>query len=111
MKKYLYTAMALVLAASLFTGCGCTNRNVSDHPNGLITDPTTMTTNPMPTMTTPPENTTIPHRETTAPTHAATEPMTTDATIETGTGDTGATDDTGMMPSDGARGRAHSNGR
>ena len=71
MKKYLYTAMALLLAASLFTGCGCTNRNVSENPNGLITDPTTMTTSPIPTMTTPPEVTTMPTRETTAPTQAA----------------------------------------
>ena len=110
MKKHLYTAMALVLAASLFTGCGCTNRNVSDHPNGLITDPTTMTTNPMPTMTTPPENTTLPHRETTAPTHAATEPMTTDATMDT-EGTTDGTGETGMMPTDGTHGRARSNGR
>lgn len=111
MKKYLYTAMALLLTASLFTGCGCTNRNVSENPNGLITDPTTMTTSPIPTMTTPPEVTTMPTRETTAPTHATTEPMTTDAPMETEHGSTGATDDTGLMPSDGAKGRNRINGR
>ena len=69
MKKYICTAMALLMAASLFVGCGCTNRNVSDHPGGRITDPTTAT-NPMPTMTEPTT------RPSTAPTTEGTMPST-----------------------------------
>ena len=106
MKKYICTALALLIAASVFVGCGCTNRNVSNQPGGMITDPTTVpTTNPMPTKTTPPEDTTVPHRETTSPTHATTEPaMTdmTDATVDTQPG-TGTTE--GTMPSDAGRSR------
>lgn len=62
MKKYILTAFALLMAVSMMTGCGCSNRNVSDQPGGMITDPTNIpaTTNPMPTMTTPPEDTTRP---------------------------------------------------
>lgn len=105
MKKYFATALALLLAASLFTGCGCTNRNVSDHPGGIITDPTTVapSTNPIPTMTTPPEPSTVPHSETTMPTYD-TAPGMTDATVDTesgtgDTGDTGGTMDTEPAPS------------
>ncbi len=76
MKKYICTALALLMAASLFVGCGCTNRNVSTNPNGKVTEPTTVApTNPIPTMTTPYEETTHPtetHRETTSPTHETT---------------------------------------
>lgn len=93
MKKYICTALALLMAASLFVGCGCTNRNVSDHPGGKITEPTTIvpTTNPMPTMTTPPNETTRAteetRHETTAPTHGATE----HTVVPDHTGATGAT--------------------
>lgn len=84
MKKYICTAMALLMAASLFVGCGCT-RNVNTRPDGMITEATIMpTTNPMPTMTTPSEETTrattepTTHRETTEPAHRETsEPATT----------------------------------
>lgn len=104
MKKYLCMALALLAAASLFTGCGCTNRNVSDNPNGMITKPTTVpTTNPTPTMTTPPEETT---RPTTAPTTEATVP-TTDMTLPGGMDDsapTDMTDGTGTA-TEGARSR------
>lgn len=89
MKKYICTALALVMAASLFVGCGCTNRNVSDHPGGKITDPTTAATNPMPTMTTPPEEST---RATTAPTQESTLPSTGE------TNGTDSTNGTGIMP-------------
>lgn len=78
MKKYICTAMALLMAASLFVGCGCT-RNVNQRPDGMITESTIApTTNPMPTMTTPPEESTrattepTTHRETTEPTHRET---------------------------------------
>lgn len=97
MKKYICTALALLVAASMFVGCGCTNRNVSDQPNGIITDPTTGIpgTNPMPTMTTPTEEstraTTEPHRETTTPTQVTTEPGSSDHTGATGS----VTDSTG----------------
>lgn len=116
MKQYLCTALALLLAASMFTGCGCTNRNVSNQPEGMITDPTNVapSTNPMPTMTTPPTETTMPHRETTEPTHDFTEPGMTDGTLDTqpGTGESGDTGETGpSMPSDPARSRGRSIGR
>ena len=108
MKKYISIALVLALAASVLTGCGCTNQNVSDNPGGMVTSPTTVapTTHPMPTMTTPPEQTT---RPATTPTTQATRPTETiipgipgdstptDMTDETGT----ATDGTGtgrMMP-------------
>lgn len=101
MKKYFCTALALLLAASLFTGCGCTNQNVSNDPNGKVTAPTNApATNPMPTMTTPPTQATTPTRETTAPTQTTTEPGitgSTDATIDTEPG-TGSTDDTFTEP-------------
>lgn len=88
MKKYLCTALALMMAASLFVGCGCTNRNVSDDPSGKITKPTTAT-NPMPTMTEPSESTT---RPSTTPTTEGTMPS-------TGTTDgTDGTDGTGILP-------------
>lgn len=42
MKKYLCGAAAMVLLATMLFGCGM--RNVSDHPGGMITDPTTQST-------------------------------------------------------------------
>lgn len=104
MKKYICTALALLMAASLFVGCGCTNRNVSDQTDGMITDPTTMapTTNPMPTMTTPADETTRPNRETTLPSSAATDPTgETDHTAATGS----VTDSTDSTHSDDTRTR------
>lgn len=95
MKKYLCTALALVMAAALFVGCGCTNRNVSDHPGGIITDPTGNTTNPMPTMTTPTEVTTMP---TTLPTTEATMPSTGLPNGTEGIGSMDGTDGTGILP-------------
>ena len=73
MKQILCMALALALSAALLTGCGCTNPNVSNDPNGVITNPTTVapSTNPMPTMTTPPEESS---RETTMPTTGTTMP-------------------------------------
>ncbi len=94
MKKYLFTALALLLVAGFATGCGCTNRNVSDHPNGRITDPTTTPsmTSPIPTMTTPMDETTRP-METTQPATS----MPTMPTDSTSTGPiTDSTDETGM---------------
>ncbi len=53
MKKYLYSAAALLLAATMLFGCG--KQNVSDHKGGRITEPTseTPTIIPSPSMTTP----------------------------------------------------------
>ncbi len=42
MKKYLSGAAAMVLLATMLFGCGM--RNVSDHPGGVITDPTVHST-------------------------------------------------------------------
>ena len=91
MKKYICTAMALLMAASLFVGCGCTNRNVSDHPGGKITAPTAAT-NPMPTMTEPTTETT---RPSTVPTTEGTMPST---GATDGIGGMDETDGTGIMP-------------
>ena len=97
MKKYFCTALALLLAASLFTGCGCTNRNVSERPDGMITAPSTV--NPTPTMTTPTtevtRETTLPTTEATMPSTMATEPSMTDATVDTGNGMTGQSGESG----------------
>lgn len=107
MKKYICTALALLMVASIFVGCGCTNRNVSDHPNGAITDPTSIapTTNPIPTMTTPPDETTRPatepHRETTVPTHPTGTTGATEHPSATGS----VTDSTDGTNSDNARTR------
>ena len=97
MKQILSLALALVLTASLLTGCGCA-ANVSTHPGGMITEePTTRpTVMPTPTAT----------HETTRPTEA-TRPHMTDPT--TGSSETaGSTDATGpagegSMPTDTAR--------
>lgn len=53
MKKLICSAMALLMASTMFVGCG--KRNVSDHNGGKITEPTTVapTIIPEPTMTTP----------------------------------------------------------
>lgn len=70
MKKYSILALTLVLTAALFTGCGCTNRNVMP-----TTVPTTHAT------TAPTQATT---EMTTAPTHETTH--NTEATIDRGNG-------------------------
>lgn len=108
MKKYICTALALLMAASIFVGCGCTNRNVSTNPNGMITDSTTIapTTNPIPTMTTPHDETTRPaepHRETTAPTGTTGHTAPTDHTSATGS----VTDSTDGTHSENARTRSN----
>lgn len=72
MKKIATLALAVVLTAALFTGCGCTNRNVPP-----TTAPTTQAT--------------------TAPTHATTE-MTTVPTTEHTVPSTNATIDNGNGP-------------
>ena len=62
MKQILSLALALVLTAALFTGCGCT-ANVSTHPGGMITeDPRDPAIMPHPTATheTKPRETTQP---------------------------------------------------
>lgn len=98
MKRYLSIAMAVLLMAGVFTGCGCMDRNVSSHPGGMITEETTRPTiMPEPTAT----------HATTAPTEHRTEPTTTtDATIPGTTGTTNPTETTGM-----ARGRINNQPR
>lgn len=98
MKKYICAALAVVVMATMFVGCG--RRNVSDHPGGMITEATEhrpTATNPMPTMTEP------------ATTHA-TQPSTThgtESTRETTHNGTGpATESTGTThATEGARSR------
>ena len=115
MKKYIFTAFALLMAATMFVGCGCANRNVSDNPAGMITDPTSIpaTTNPMPTMTTPSEESTrpstVPHTETTMPSRPMDPSIGTEHTTPTDhTGATGSvTDSTDGTHSDNARIRNH----
>lgn len=106
MKRYLCIAMALVLMASLFVGCGC--QNVSERKDGRITEPTNL----LPTITTEPTHATT---RPTVETHPSTG---THPTIETRdpmhetTGSTGATDATnGSAPSDMPRARNRMDGR
>ena len=76
MKKFTMLFLVLVLAAAVFTGCGCRN---SQPMNTTV--PTTMPTTAPTTMPT-----TVPTTEaTTVPTTMATEPST-EATIEDGNG-------------------------
>ncbi len=53
MKKYICGAAGLLLAATMLFGCG--KSNVSEHPNGMITAPTSITPTmiPEPSMTAP----------------------------------------------------------
>ena len=57
MKKYLFSAAALVLLATMLFGCGM--KNVSEQPNGKVTEPTatTPTIIPEPTLTMPTDGT------------------------------------------------------
>ena len=75
MKKYSMLAIVLVLTASIFVGCGCTNQDMTN------TVPTVLPTNEevMPTT----RATTAP---TTAPTTEATAPTVTTETIDRGNG-------------------------
>ena len=93
MKKISILALALVLTAALFTGCGCRNNKPMN---------TVPTSRPA----------TVPTTEaTTVPTTHATEPHTTDATIDNGngplnTGTTEATNGTEHNGTTGNEGRA-----
>lgn len=98
MKKYICAALAVVMMATMFVGCG--RRNVSDHPGGMITEATEHrpATNPMPTMTEPATT----HATQPSTTHATSEP--TNETTHNTTGP--VTDATGAShPTDNARSR------
>ncbi len=87
MKKYICGAAALLLAATMLFGCG--RGNVSDHPNGRITDPTVE----MPTIIPEPTMTTDSTHSTTETTHPATS-----HTTETTHPATNPATDSTMMP-------------
>ena len=77
MKQILSLILAMVMAAALFTGCGCA-ANVSTEPNGMITEETTRpTVMPTPTAT---HETTRP-MESTLPTDASESTTPTDGTM------------------------------
>ena len=106
MKKYLCIAAAILVLSGCFTGCG--RKNVSDDPNGRITDPTVVTTAPIPE----PTMTTMPTVPTTPPTTRPTESN--NGSIHPSTGATDGMEpttdpslipDTGDAPMDNARGR------
>ena len=61
MKQFLSLTLALALTAALFTGCGCTASNVSNHPGGMITEESTVMPHPTATHATEPRETTLPH--------------------------------------------------
>lgn len=105
MKKYLLSAGALVLLAAMLFGCGM--KNVSEHPGGIITDPTDVmpTIIPEPSMTSPTENS--------GATGAAdpsryTEPTHTVPDGTTGTEPSGATAGTDPTDAPAGKGRASS---
>lgn len=61
MKRIVSLALALAMLSAVLTGCGCMDRTVSEHPSGVITDPTTMPTIlPTPTATHQPEESSLP---------------------------------------------------
>lgn len=105
MKKYFGAAAAFALAATLMTGCGCTNQN----NDGMITDPTTVST----TAATMPSSDTTPIA-TTDPVVTTESHVTTDTTVETTTHNAGdtttgtheTTDGTHESTGEGAVGRA-----
>lgn len=74
MKKYSIFILVLVLTAALFTGCGCTNRNMNTTPTVLPTNEENWTN----AATTAPTT-----QATTAPTTQPTEPS---QTIDRGNG-------------------------
>lgn len=96
MKKLICSAVALMMLATMFVGCG--RKNVSDNANGKITENTTQmpTIIPEPSVMTVPPATTVPHTTTPATTE---HPMTTEPhnTIET-TGPIVATETTTGSP-------------
>ncbi len=81
MKKYLCAAASLLLAATMLFGCG--NQNVSDHPNGKITDPTVAapTIIPEPTIMTDTTHPTSSAKESSHPTSEP--PRTTEPSAQT----------------------------
>lgn len=81
MKKYCIFALVIVLTAALFTGCGCTNRNM-DNTSAPTILPTTETT----------------RATTEATTKATTEPITDMTSAPTGTNSTNETIDNGNGP-------------
>ena len=99
MKKYICPAMALLMAASLFVGCGCTNKNKGGMP-----EPTVLPTNEE-------------LWESTAPTtRATTAPTTPSETYDRGNGPLedmipGSTDVTGTTGSTEAAGAAEGRSR
>ena len=93
MKKYVSLVLCLVLTASLFVGCGCTNRKMDDP-----TTPTVLPTNEEVWDTTAPATrpTAAPEsRPTTEPTRATTTPS--DAATDHGNG---PLEDTTIQPTD-----------
>ena len=104
MKKFIAAALALVLMAAMFTGCGCTN---SAAPTETITRPTVMPTT-QPTM--PSTEATMPSQpsmpaEGQGPTGAAGATDATGATEHSGT-----TETTTPMTKESGRVRSHING-
>ena len=102
MKKYLCAAVAILILAACFTGCG--KKNVSDDPNGRITDPTVET----PTMIPEPTVTTLPPP---VPPEFPTETMTRPTASNTGsvspsTGETGGMDTTPGTDNESATGES-----
>ena len=73
MKKYACFALAFVLTAALFTGCGCTNRNMDQATVPTVLPTTNATTEPTRATT----------EMTTAPTYAT---HATEETIHNGNG-------------------------
>lgn len=95
MKKYAYFALVFVLTAALFTGCGCTNRDMN-NTSAPTTQPTTSAT------TAPTQATT---HATTEPTIHDNLPGTTDGTIDHGNGplENGTTATENTVPENRAR--------
>lgn len=94
MKKYICAVLALLMLATIFVGCG--KRNVSDHPGGMITDPTEEmpTIIPEPTMT---ESTMTEPSRVTDPTGSSTKPTEETAMTDPIIGGTDSTNNTDAM--------------
>ena len=100
MKKYLCAAVAILILAACFTGCG--KKNVSDDPNGRITDPTVET----PTMIPEPTVTTIPTQVPTESNNGSVSPSTGETggmDTTPGTDNESATGENGMTRTRGKR--------
>ena len=102
MKKYAYFALVFVLTAALFTGCGCTNRDMNN-----TSEPTVLPTNEENWT-----NTEATTEMTTVPTTAATEPSNTNETIDNGNGpmEDGTTGTENTVPENRARQHVPGNG-